>query len=101
MDLNHNYNAGFDKGKLCESRLGIFSPRNSRFSGHFYESEPESRAMVEFTDFLRPDIVIAYHSQGKVMYSDFEKKASLEAKKLAREIAEISGYERNCCFTAS
>lgn len=92
VDLNHNYDAAFAKGKFYEGQLGIFTPAPTRYSGESPESEPESQAVAGFTRSLSPDIVLAYHSQGEVIYYDFEGKATPRAKQMAKDLSELSGY---------
>ncbi len=92
VDLNHNYDALFDAGVALQKKLGINSPGPTRFSGAHPESEPESLALATFTRRFLPDIALAYHSQGKVIYYDFNSLASKEAKKIAKKMADVSGY---------
>lgn len=92
IDLNHNYNAGFWEGKQKEKELNIHMPGPTRFSGMFPESEPEVQAMVKFTKMLKPDIAIAYHTQGEEIYYDYQALASKEAKKIGEKMARLSGY---------
>lgn len=93
VDLNHNYDAGFYKGVFMQHKLGIYSPGPTRFSGSEPESEPETKALVQFTRSFHPDIALAYHTQGEVIYYDYESKATQKAKELAQKLAEVSGYQ--------
>lgn len=93
IDLNHNYDAGFYKGVFMQHKLGIYSPGPTRFSGSEPESEPETKALVQFTRSFHPDIALAYHTQGEVIYYDYESKATQKAKELAQKLAEVSGYQ--------
>ena len=84
VDINHNYNASWRvvKTKPCESK----------YAGPYSESEPETKAMVDFvrkTDF---DILIAFHSQGEEIYYDFDGITAENSRKLAEEMAKVSGY---------
>lgn len=84
VDINHNYNASWRvvKTKPCESK----------YAGPYSESEPETKAMVDFirkTDF---DILIAFHSQGKEIYYDFDGTVAENSIRLAEEMAKVSGY---------
>ncbi|MBE7010460.1 MAG: peptidase M14 [Ruminococcaceae bacterium] len=92
VDLNHNYDADFEKGLFAQHQLGIYGPAPTRNSGNEPESEPESKALAEFTRSFRPHIAVAYHSQGKEIYFDFNQKAAKTSQKLAEELAEIGGY---------
>ncbi len=71
VDLNHNYDAMWHMSKQSEKELGISGPCKSRFSGNFPESEPESHSLANFTRQNNFDIVLAFHSQGEVIYQDF------------------------------
>ena len=93
VDLNHNYDAGFSKGKAFEAREKIFSPGPTRYSGAYAFSEPETVSIKNFMLNLSPDIAVAYHSQGEEIYYDYEGKACQEARVLAHFMAEISGYK--------
>jgi len=93
VDLNHNYDAGFLKGKAHEVQEKIFSPGPTRFSGSHAFSEPESIALKDFTCSLFPDITVSYHSQGEEIYYDYEGLATESSKKMADDMSAISGYK--------
>lgn len=84
VDLNHNYNAGFDPI--------LPGPAPSRYGGPYPESEPESRALAQLTREINPALVIAYHSQGQEIYYDFEGHVPPRGEELAQQFARISGY---------
>lgn len=71
VDLNHNYDALWELSRQTEIKLGITKPCASKFGGAFPESEPESRAVANFTRQNKFDTAIALHSQGEVIYYDF------------------------------
>ena len=84
VDINHNYNASWRvvKTKPCESK----------YAGPYSESEPETKAMVDFIRKMDFDILIAFHSQGKEIYYDFDGIVAENSRKLAEEMARVSGY---------
>jgi len=84
VDINHNYNASWRvvKTKPCESK----------YAGPYSESEPETKAMVDFVRKMNFDILIAFHSQGKEIYYDFDGTVAENSRKLAEEMAKVSGY---------
>lgn len=92
VDLNHNYNAAWQLSKDAEEQYGITGPGPTRYSGPYPESEPETQAMVRFTRSRDPRLVIAYHTQGRVIYWNFQDMAPPEAEEIGRRMAEISGY---------
>lgn len=92
VDLNHNYDAGFSEGKKHEKKLGIFSPGKTRFSGMYPESEPETKAVADFTRKIMPDIAIAYHTQGEEIYYSYLDKTPKASEKIAQKMSALSGY---------
>lgn len=84
VDINHNYNAGW--------RVAKMRPSPSKYSGPYSESEPETKAIVDFvrkTDF---DMLMAFHSQGGEIYYDFDGKSENRSRELADAFADASGY---------
>ncbi|MBQ4087208.1 MAG: M14 family metallocarboxypeptidase [Clostridia bacterium] len=92
IDLNHNYNALFEKGKALGFADGVYGPGAGRFSGEHPESEPESRALADFTRAICPDSVIAYHAQGQEIFYGFNGFCPAGGEQMAKAYAEKSGY---------
>ena len=92
VDLNHNYDAMWQQSKAMEREYGIFGPGPTRFSGSAPLSEPESRALAEFTVQQNFDMVLAFHSQGKVIYQGFQGKEPPVSMKIAKAFELISPY---------
>ncbi len=92
VDLNHNYNAAWEQSKQAEEAMGITGPGPTRYSGPYPESEPESRAMVDFTRSVNPRLVLAYHSQGEVIFWDFMDLAPADAQPIGEQLSSLSGY---------
>lgn len=93
VDLNHNYDAGWQESKNAEKENAIFGPGPTRYSGAYPESEPESRAVANFTREQGFDLAIAFHSQGEVIYWDYLGKAGHKGKRIATQMSKASGYE--------
>lgn len=94
VDLNHNYNAGFDKCKMLERSVGVFSPCRSRYGGPYPESEPETKSLSTLTRLLskRLRVAVALHTQGEEIYYSYMDKIPPHAKELAENFAKVSGY---------
>lgn len=92
VDLNHNYDALWQKSKAMEQEYGIFGPGPTRYSGEAPFSEPETRALAEFTVNNDFEMVIAFHSQGKVIYHGFEGKEPPMSLKIAKAFECVSEY---------
>lgn len=92
VDLNHNYDAAWDLSKQAELELGIVGPGPTRYSGPEPFSEPETRAVRDLTINIAPRLVLAYHSQGEVIYWDFMDLAPPESRPIGEVLAKVSGY---------
>lgn len=92
VDLNLNYPAEWEKEKQEELELGITGPAPRDYGGEAPLSEPESRAMADFTRAHDFRIVIAYHTQGEVIYWQFQNYAPPVALTIANQFASITGY---------
>lgn len=92
VDLNHNYDASWELSKEAEAEYGITGPGPTRFSGPYPESEPESRAVADFTRRHNFRLVLAYHSQGQVIYWTYSDLTPAESTQIVQRFAEVSGY---------
>ncbi|MCB2354756.1 M14 family metallopeptidase [Clostridium estertheticum] len=93
VDLNHNYDAMWQESKNAEASYGIYGPGPTRYSGTSPESESESKAVANFTRSNNFRLVIAYHTQGELIYWNFQNLASSEAKAIAIIFSQLSGYD--------
>jgi g-D-glutamyl-meso-diaminopimelate peptidase len=92
VDLNHNYNALWERSKEAEAQYGITGPGPTRYSGPYPESEPESKTVADFTRNHNFRLVLAYHSQGEVIYWNFENMAPPVARRIGELFTQVSGY---------
>ncbi|MDR0931342.1 MAG: peptidoglycan-binding protein [Clostridiales bacterium] len=92
VDLNHNYNAAWQLSKDAESAYGITGPGPTRYSGPSPESEPETQSLVNFTRNHNFRLVLAFHSQGQVIYWNFQNMAPAGAKIIGENLSRLSGY---------
>lgn len=92
VDLNRNYPASWDEAKAQESMLGVTGPGPTRYGGPVPLSEPETKAIVDFTNKHNFRMVIAYHTQGEVIYWKYLDITPLNALSIAQTFARASGY---------
>jgi g-D-glutamyl-meso-diaminopimelate peptidase len=92
VDLNHNYDASWELSKQAEPFNGIYGPGPTRFSGEYPESEPETKAVADFTRNHNFRLVLAYHSQGEVIYWTYLDKTPPESRRLGEVFSDLSGY---------
>jgi len=92
VDINHNYNAGWELSKEAEASYGVYGPGPTRYSGPYPVSEPETKAMVRFTNSHNFRLVLAYHSQGEVIYWQYGEVTPSESRRIGELFAKASGY---------
>ncbi len=92
VDLNHNYDASWELSKQAEPSYDVRGPGTTRFSGTHPESEPESKAVADFTRNHNFKVVLAYHSQGEIIYWTYQDRTPPEAQYIAKLLSRVSGY---------
>ncbi|MCL6572357.1 MAG: LysM peptidoglycan-binding domain-containing protein [Bacillus sp. (in: Bacteria)] len=89
VDLNDQFPAKWELEKARNPN----QPGPRDYVGEKPLSEPEAIAMAELTrkrDFVR---VLAFHTQGEVIYWGFENLEPPESEVLVNEFSRVSGYE--------
>lgn len=92
VDLNHNYNAAWQLSKEAGEQLGITGPGPTRYPGAYPESEPESKAVADFTRSHNFTLVLAYHTQGEVIFWTFMGLQPPESRTIGELFEQVSGY---------
>lgn len=92
VDLNTNYPADWEKEHQLEIEQGITGPAPRDYGGPAPLSEPETAAMVNFTNQHNFRLVIAYHTQGQVIYYGYQNLEPPESLRIAQLFARASGY---------
>ncbi len=92
VDLNHNFDAGWEELHRLEREQGYYSPGPTRYGGVHPESEPETAALVSLCNKVNIRYVMAFHSQGEVIYWDYNNIPTMRGKKMAEIFAASSGY---------
>ena len=89
VDLNVNFDARWGTGK---SNVRVFGAENC--IGEYPFSEPESRAIRDFTLDILPNATISYHSKGEEIYYGFlGSENNLRDKIIAQKIGCVTGYK--------
>lgn len=92
VDLNLNYPADWEKARRIKAALGFAAPAPRDFPGLRPLDQPETAALAAYTCCTRPDLVLAYHTQGRVIYHTRGDSCPPGAEALAREFSAASGY---------
>lgn len=92
VDLNLQYPAGWLMAREIKFAAGYTRPGPRDYVGRAPLSQRESKALAEYTHRVNPQLVLAYHTQGKAIYWQFRDCQVPGAQALAREFARVSGY---------
>ena len=92
VDLNLQFPAEWEQAKKIKYSQGFTSPAPRDFVGQSSLITPESLALYNFTLMHDFKLIIAYHTQGKEIYWQFQNNASKEAKKIGEVFASVSSY---------
>lgn len=93
VDLNLQYPAAWERARDIKFAQGYTSPAPRDYVGSAPLTQPEARAMVRLTELVSPDRILAYHTQGQVIYPNFMDFDPPGAKVLAWRLAAASGYD--------
>lgn len=89
VDLNDQFPAKWE----IERERNPKQPGPRDYGGEKPLSEPEAIAMAELTKDRNFARVLAFHTQGEVIYWGFDNLEPPEAKTIVEEFARVSGYE--------
>ncbi len=92
VDLNLQYPAGWLQAREIKFSQGYTRPAPRDYVGRAPLSQAESRAMAGYTEYIDPELVLAYHSQGKEIYWKFLDYEVPGAEELGQQFADVSGY---------
>ncbi|MFF2854305.1 M14 family zinc carboxypeptidase [Peribacillus sp. NPDC058002] len=90
VDLNDQFPA---KWELEKERNNVTEPGPANYSGEGPLTQPEAIAMSELTRKRDFGKVLAFHTQGEVIYWGFEGLEPPESETIVNEFARVSGYE--------
>lgn len=92
VDLNLQYPAGWEEAKRIKYAQGYTRPAPRDFVGTEPLSAPESRAIFDLTKRLDPALILALHTQGRVIYWRYLDFDPPGARALGECFAAASGY---------
>lgn len=92
VDLNLQFPAGWENAKRIKYSQGIHTPAPRDFVGSQALSEPEALALYNFTLSHNFHLIIAYHTQGKEIYWNFQNINPPRGYEIGRRFADASKY---------
>lgn len=93
VDINHNFDAGWEILREMECKAGIFGPSVRQYGGFAPHSEPETQALVRFCERHHVDHAFAIHSQGEEIYWSYGDNTPENSLTMANIFSVCSGYE--------
>lgn len=92
VDLNLQYPAGWLTAREIKFSQGYTRPAPRDYVGRAPLNQRESLALAQYTEMVDPTLVLAYHTQGRQIFWQFEDYEIPGARDLAEEFARLSGY---------
>lgn len=92
VDLNLQFPAGWKNAKEIKYAQGFTTPAPRDFVGTAPLTEPESIAVYNFTLQHNFDLILSYHSQGEVIYWQFQDYNPPNIFYIGTQFSNISGY---------
>jgi len=92
VDLNLQFPADWERAKEIKYAQGFNKPAPRDFVGYGPLTAPEAIALYNFTLENNFKLVISYHTQGKVIYWQYQDYTPEESFNIAQNFARVSGY---------
>ena len=92
VDLNLNYPARWEEARSIKAAKGFGRPAPRDYPGGRPLDQPETAALAAYAACIRPDLMLALHTQGRVIYPGPVETAPEGSEALAKALAAASGY---------
>ncbi len=92
VDLNLQYPANWEEAKRVKFEQGFTSPAPRDFVGTAPLVAPESYAVFQFTRVHNFRLILAYHSQGEIIYWKYLDYEPARSREIADYFGKVSGY---------
>lgn len=92
IDLNLQFPAGWEQAREIKYSQGFNKPAPRDFVGYGPLTAPEAVSLYNFTLRHNFDLMITYHTQGRVIYYKYQDQMPPNSQKIAETFSEISGY---------
>lgn len=92
IDLNLQFPADWLRAREIKFAQGFIRPAPRDFVGYGPLTEPESLAIYNFTLTHNFKLILAYHTQGEIIFWRYLNLEPPEAQTVGERFAQISGY---------
>ena len=92
IDLNLQFPAGWEEAKRIKYEQGFTTPAPRDFVGSAPLEALESKALYDFTLAHNFQLILAYHTQGEVIYWKYQDYEPEGSRRIANYFGYVSGY---------
>lgn len=92
VDLNLNYPAMWEQGREVKFAAGFTLPGPANYVGTAPLSEPETRAIYNYSVNMNFDLTLSLHTQGQEIYWRFGDYEPRRGREIGLKMAAASGY---------
>lgn len=92
IDLNLQFPAEWETARINKFAQGYTKPGPRDFVGNAPLEAPESLAIYNFTLSKNFSLILAYHTQGEVIYWKFLNYLPPNSYEIGRQFSNVSGY---------
>ncbi len=92
VDLNLQFPAGWETAREIKFGQGYTKPSPTEYVGASPLSEPEAKAVYNYTKENDFRMILAYHSQGSIIYWKYQDFLPPESKRIGKILSEASSY---------
>ena len=92
VDLNLQFPAGWEQARQIKFEQGFTSPAPRDFVGFGPLTEPEALAIYNFTLEHNFSLILSYHTQGEVIFWQFQNYRPQNSFLIGSTFSRISGY---------
>lgn len=92
VDLNLQFPADWEKAREIKFAQGFNKPAPRDFVGFGPLTEPEALAIYNFTLVHNFRLILAYHTQGEVIYWKYADYMPIDAEEIGKIFSKVSGY---------
>lgn len=92
VDLNLQFPAGWEEARLLKFEQGFTTPAPRDFVGFGPLTEPEALAIYNFTLEHNFSLILSYHTQGEVIFWQFQNYKPQNSWFIGSTFAQISSY---------
>ena len=93
VDLNLQFPSNWVLARDNKYAQGFIRPAPRDFVGYGPLTEPESLAIYNFTVIHQFEQILAFHTQGEIIFWRYLNLEPANAEKIALEFKKVSGYE--------